>query len=171
VFIYICIDLANWRKRVLHFRFSFEPRFSEVDKFLAPPLRTTSCNVHYSGSIWQWKRDLEQVYYDYGHDQVVVMDYFSKYIEIERLIDKLGCSTVVNTIKKIFSRHGIPKELCTDNSLFSDSLWSWAMAMTWWSCRVANGRGVRNRVVDLNMWKILQEYRLDNYHKSYFIYI
>jgi hypothetical protein len=40
-------------KPVLHFRFSFEPRFSEVDKtlFLAPPLRTTSCNVRYSGSI------------------------------------------------------------------------------------------------------------------------
>ena len=40
-------------KQVLHFRFSFEPRFSEVDKslFLAPPLRTTSCNVHYSGAI------------------------------------------------------------------------------------------------------------------------
>jgi hypothetical protein len=31
-------------KQVLHFRFSFEPKFSEVDKslFLAPPLRTTS---------------------------------------------------------------------------------------------------------------------------------
>jgi hypothetical protein len=40
-------------KQVLHFRFSFEPIFSEVDKslFLAPPLRTTSCNVHYSGPI------------------------------------------------------------------------------------------------------------------------
>ena len=40
-------------KQVLHFRFSFEPKFSEVDKslFLAPPLRTTSCNVHYSGPI------------------------------------------------------------------------------------------------------------------------
>ena len=39
--------------QVLHFRFSFEPRFSEVDKslFLAPPLLATSCNVHYSGSI------------------------------------------------------------------------------------------------------------------------
>ena len=37
----------------MHFRFSFEPRFSEVDKslFLAPPLRATSCNVHYSGPI------------------------------------------------------------------------------------------------------------------------
>ena len=40
-------------KQVMHFRFSFEPRFSEVDKslFLALPLRTTSCNVHYSGPI------------------------------------------------------------------------------------------------------------------------
>ena len=40
-------------KQVLHFRFSFEPRFSEVDKslFLALPLRTTSCTVHYSGPI------------------------------------------------------------------------------------------------------------------------
>ena len=40
-------------KQVLHFRFSFELRFSEVDKslFLAPPLPTTSCNVHYSGPI------------------------------------------------------------------------------------------------------------------------
>ena len=57
-------------KQVLHFRFSFEPRFSEVDKslFLALPLRTTSCNVHYSGPIWQWKRDLEQVYGNSCHD-------------------------------------------------------------------------------------------------------
>ena len=40
-------------KQVLHFRLSFEPIFSEVDKslFLAPPLRTKSCNVHYSGPI------------------------------------------------------------------------------------------------------------------------
>ena len=49
----------------MHFQSSFEPRFSEVDKslFLSPPLCTTSCNVHYSGSIWQWKRDLEQVWW------------------------------------------------------------------------------------------------------------
>ena len=35
-------------KQVLHFRFSFKPRFSEVDKFLflAPPLRTTSCIMY-----------------------------------------------------------------------------------------------------------------------------
>ncbi len=46
----------------------------------------------------------------YGHDYVIVTDYFSKYIEVERLTDKAS-STVVNKIKKIFSRHGIPKEL------------------------------------------------------------
>jgi hypothetical protein len=40
-------------KQVVHFRFSFEPRFSEVDKslLLAPSFRTTSCNVNYSGPI------------------------------------------------------------------------------------------------------------------------
>jgi hypothetical protein len=52
-------------KQVFHFRFSFEPRFSEVDKspFLAPPLRATLCNVHYSGSTLydNEKRDLQQV--------------------------------------------------------------------------------------------------------------
>jgi hypothetical protein len=40
-------------KQVLHFQFSFEPRFSEVDKslFLAPSLRTTSCRETWSKSI------------------------------------------------------------------------------------------------------------------------
>jgi hypothetical protein len=48
----------NWRKTIKT-SLAF---VSEVDRslFLAPPLRATSCNVHYSGSIWQWKRDLEQ---------------------------------------------------------------------------------------------------------------
>jgi hypothetical protein len=60
-------------KQVLHFRFSFEPRFSEVDKslFLAPPLRATSCNVHYSGSILYdneretWSKSIEKPAPDY----------------------------------------------------------------------------------------------------------
>ena len=45
-------------KQVLHFRFSFEPRFSEVDKslFPAPQLRTTTCSVHYSGSMTMKER-------------------------------------------------------------------------------------------------------------------
>ncbi|CAB4028015.1 RNA-directed DNA polymerase from mobile element jockey [Paramuricea clavata] len=41
-------------------------------------------------------------------------DYFSKYIEIERLTDR-SSATVVNKIKKVFTRHGISKEFCSDN--------------------------------------------------------
>ena len=50
----------------------------------------------------------------YGHDYVIIADYTSKYIEIERLTDK-SSQIVINKIKKIFARHGIPKELHTDN--------------------------------------------------------
>ena len=50
----------------------------------------------------------------YGHDYVIVTEYFSKYIEIERIANK-SSSTVVNKIKTIFARQGIPKEVCTDN--------------------------------------------------------
>jgi hypothetical protein len=46
----------NWRKIIkasLAFSVQFWTEISKVDKslFLAPPLRATSCNVHYSGSI------------------------------------------------------------------------------------------------------------------------
>jgi hypothetical protein len=51
----------NWRKTIkasLAFSVQF---WTEISRslYLAPPLHATSCNVHYSGSIWQWKRDLE----------------------------------------------------------------------------------------------------------------
>jgi hypothetical protein len=66
----------------LHFRFSFEPRFSEVDKslFLAPPLRTTSCNVHYSGSILY---DNERESWSKSSDTLVRWYVFSVYAQRE----------------------------------------------------------------------------------------
>jgi hypothetical protein len=52
-FLSVLFTIMELLKQVLHFRFSFEPRFSEVAKtlFIAPPLCATSCNVDYSGSI------------------------------------------------------------------------------------------------------------------------
>ncbi|CAB4005693.1 Transposon Ty3-I Gag-Pol poly [Paramuricea clavata] len=61
-----------------------------------------------------WTKVASDLFSLYGHDYVIVTDYFSKYIEIERLTDK-SSATVVNKIKKIYTRHGIPKELCSDN--------------------------------------------------------
>ena len=50
----------------------------------------------------------------YGHNYAIITDYTSNYIEIERLTDKSSPS-IINKIKKILARHGIPKELYTDN--------------------------------------------------------
>lgn len=61
-----------------------------------------------------WTKVASDLFTLCGHDYVIVTDYFSKFVEIERLPDK-SSSTVINKIKKIFSRHGIPKELFTDN--------------------------------------------------------
>ena len=61
-----------------------------------------------------WTKVASDLFTLCGHDYVIVTDYFSKFVEIERLPNK-SSTTVINKIKKIFSRHGIPKELCTDN--------------------------------------------------------
>ncbi len=61
-----------------------------------------------------WTKVASDLFTLYGHSYVIVTDYTSKYIEIERLPDKSSLN-VVNKIKKIFARHGIPKELYTDN--------------------------------------------------------
>ena len=61
-----------------------------------------------------WTKVASDLFTLCGHDYVIVTDYFSKFVEIERLPNK-SSATVINKIKKIFSRHVIPKELCTDN--------------------------------------------------------
>ena len=45
---------------------------------------------------------------------VIVVDYYSRFFEIERLKDTLS-STVVKKTKAIFSRHVIPEEIVSDN--------------------------------------------------------
>lgn len=44
---------------------------------------------------------------------LIVMDYYSKYIELVSLSD-LTSRTVINKLKSIFARHGIPNVLVTD---------------------------------------------------------
>ena len=61
-----------------------------------------------------WTKVASDLFALYGHDYVIIADYTSKYKEIERLTDK-SFQSVINKIKKIFARHGIPKEFHTDN--------------------------------------------------------
>ena len=61
-----------------------------------------------------WIKVASDVFHLFGHHYVIVVDYYSKYIEIEHIAD-MTTSSVIDKLKKIFARHGIPKELFSDN--------------------------------------------------------
>ena len=50
----------------------------------------------------------------YGKDYLLVVDYSSKYFEVSHVREPVDSPAVVNSMKKIFSRHDVPKELFTD---------------------------------------------------------
>lgn len=53
--------------------------------------------------------------FDYGgHTYVVVTDFYSKYFEIE-LLRQSTATCLINNLKKIFARYGIPQEVISDN--------------------------------------------------------
>ena len=51
---------------------------------------------------------------------LVIVDYYSRFIEIAQL-DKTTAEAVIQSCKNIFSRHGIPKEVVTNNGSQFDS--------------------------------------------------
>ena len=56
-----------------------------------------------------------------GHTYLIVTDFYSKYFEIELLPQKT-VTCVINNLKKIFARFGIPDEVVSDNgSQFSNT--------------------------------------------------
>ena len=51
-------------------------------------------------------------------DYLLIVDYFSKYVEMPILQDKTARS-VIHNLKSVFSRHGIPEQLICDNMPFA----------------------------------------------------
>ena len=49
-----------------------------------------------------------------GKDYVLLVDYYSRYIEI-RMLENTTSTTMIHHIKSIFSRHGIPSMIISDN--------------------------------------------------------
>ena len=49
-----------------------------------------------------------------GHSYLLVTDFYSKYFEIE-LLCQTTANCVINNLKKIFARFGIPAEVLSDN--------------------------------------------------------
>ncbi len=50
-----------------------------------------------------------------GHKFFVIVDAYSQFFEIEKLEDDTYSRTVIDRLRKIFARHGIPDKLYTDN--------------------------------------------------------
>ena len=51
---------------------------------------------------------------------LIIVDYYSRFVEITTL-DRAKAEAVIQRCKKIFSRHGIPEEVVTDNGSQFDS--------------------------------------------------
>ena len=62
----------------------------------------------------QWIKVAADLFTIYGKDYLLVVDYSSKYFEVSHVREPVDSPAVVNSMKKIFSRHDIPKELFTD---------------------------------------------------------
>ena len=61
-----------------------------------------------------WRKVAADLFTIYGKDYVLVVDYYSKFFEITSL-ETTSSNHVINALKKIFSRYGIPQLLFTDN--------------------------------------------------------
>ena len=56
-----------------------------------------------------------------GHHYLVLVDYYSKYIEVTKLND-LTSQDTIEALKEHFSRHGIPAKLVTDGGVQAKNL-------------------------------------------------
>ena len=61
-----------------------------------------------------WEKIGTDLFTLFNKDYVIAVDYYSKFMEISQIPDKES-QTVITHLKSIFSRHGIPKEVISDN--------------------------------------------------------
>ena len=61
-----------------------------------------------------WEKVASDLFEHNKHSYLLVVDYYSRYIEIARLYST-SSNAVINHLKSIFARHGIPQSLISDN--------------------------------------------------------
>ena len=62
-----------------------------------------------------WLKVATDLFTIYGKNYLMVFDYYSNYFEISSLNDPIDSPEVIRSLKRIFSRHGIPKVVFSDN--------------------------------------------------------
>ncbi|XP_031571389.1 uncharacterized protein K02A2.6-like [Actinia tenebrosa] len=61
-----------------------------------------------------WMQVASDIFYFEGHNYILTVDYYSKYIEVTKLTD-VTTSQTIEALKAHFAAHGIPEKLITDN--------------------------------------------------------
>lgn len=61
-----------------------------------------------------WEILATDIFFLLGNRYIIVVDTYRKFIEIDKLND-MTTETTIESIKKIFARHGIPKVLYSDS--------------------------------------------------------
>ena len=62
-----------------------------------------------------WTKVACDLFTIYGKDYLLIVDYHSKYFEVAPLEKPADAPSVIRVTKKVFSRHGIPKSVFSDN--------------------------------------------------------
>ena len=63
---------------------------------------------------YPWQRVASDIFEWQKHKYLLVIDYYSRYVEIARLSTATS-SDIINHMKSIFARHGVPESLLSDN--------------------------------------------------------
>ena len=56
-----------------------------------------------------------------GVDYLIVIDYYSRYVEVAAMTKTTKSSEIIRALKSIFARHGIPEQVRSDNGPQYDS--------------------------------------------------
>ena len=96
-----------------------------------------------------WSAVAADIFYHSGKDYLLVVDYYSKYVEIAKLQSKTSDS-VVYAMKEMFARHGIPENIVADNMpfnsmMFKDFCRNWEIGLKTSSPRYPKSNGLAER--------------------------
>lgn len=101
-----------------------------------------------------WSKVGVDLYYYKEINHILVVDYFSKYIETEKL-ENMSSQATIRTLKSIFARHGIPDEIFSDNATqfsskeFKEFAKSWNIKHTTSSPTFAQSNGMVERHIGI----------------------
>lgn len=63
---------------------------------------------------YPWQKVATDLFHCKGVTYIAVVDYFSRYPEVQALKSTTS-ESIIKALKKVFSRHGIPEAVCSDN--------------------------------------------------------